>query len=138
MARRAGFEARIREAGLEPAASLVHDGPISYAAGRRGLDAVLAATPDADAVFFATDLLAVGGLLECRRRGIDVPERLAVTGLGDLEIAGELQPSLTTVRIPSYEIGRSAAALLLARIAGETIERPTLDLGFEIVARESA
>jgi LacI family gluconate utilization system Gnt-I transcriptional repressor len=135
--RRTGFEAAITAAGLAPAAAVIRDGPISYGAGRRGLDAVLAAAPDADAVFFATDLLAVGGLLECRKLGIAVPDRLAIAGLGDLEISAELQPALTTVRIPSYEIGRRAGELLLARIAGETVVANSLDLGFAVVERES-
>jgi LacI family gluconate utilization system Gnt-I transcriptional repressor len=137
-ARRAGFEAAIRAAGLAHVAAAIREGPISYGAGRRGLDAVLAEAPDTDAVFFATDVLAVGGLLECRKLGIRVPERIAIAGLGDLEISAELQPALTTVRIPSYEIGRSAAALLLARIGGEEVASTALDLGFEIIERESA
>jgi LacI family gluconate utilization system Gnt-I transcriptional repressor len=137
-ARRTGWEAAIRDAGLAPAASVTIDEPTSYGAGRRGLDAVLARAPDADAVFFATDVLAVGGLLECRKLGVAVPGRLAVAGFGDLEISAELQPALTTVRIPSYEIGRRAAELLAARIAGETVEAEALDLGFAIVERESA
>jgi LacI family gluconate utilization system Gnt-I transcriptional repressor len=80
----------------------------------------------------------VGALLECRRLGLSVPGRLAIAGLGDLEIAGELTPGLTTVRVPSYAIGRRAGELLLKRIAGETPAERVVDLGFEIVARESA
>jgi len=83
-------------------------------------------------------VLAVGGLMECRRRKLSVPGRIAIAGLGDLEIAAELTPALTTVRVPSYEIGRRAADMLLSRIEGEPIASPVVDLGFEIVQRESA
>jgi len=137
-ARRQGFAAALAAAGLPAPTVVTLDGPPAYGAGRRGLDAVLARAPETDAVFFATDVLAVGALLECRRLGLAVPERVAIAGLGDLEIAAELQPTLTTLRIPSYEIGRRAGELLLARIDGTTLAETRIELGFEIIERESA
>jgi LacI family transcriptional regulator, gluconate utilization system Gnt-I transcriptional repressor len=136
-ARRRGFEAAAREAGLEPAEIRLEEA-ISLGAGRRALARLLAGDGAVDAAFFATDVLAVGALLEARRRGIAVPKRLAIAGLGDLEIAGELTPALTTIRIPSYAIGKRAGELILARLAGESVAEPIVDLGFELVARESA
>lgn len=137
-ARRRGYAQALAEAGLPPAASEIRIEDLSYGAGRRALRALLQLAPEADAAFFATDVLAVGALLECRAAGIAVPDRLAVAGLGDLEIAHELTPALTTVRIPSRRIGAKAAELLIARIAGEPVPERIVDLGFEIVARESA
>src|SRR5262249_13954991 len=135
--RRDGFVTALREAGLAGDV-LILDEPPSYGAGRRGLDAVLERHPATDAIFFATDVLAVGALLECRRLGLAVPERLAIAGLGDLEIAAELQPALTTLRIPSYEIGRRAGELLLARLDRAELPERRIELGFEIIERESA
>ncbi|HUN47571.1 MAG TPA: LacI family DNA-binding transcriptional regulator, partial [Stellaceae bacterium] len=114
-ARRAGFAAVLERAGAAPPVSREIDA-ISIAAGRGALAATLEETPAIDAVFFATDVLAVGGLMECQHRGIAVPERLAIAGLGDLEIARELSPSLTTVRIPAYEIGRRAGEVVATRL----------------------
>ena len=137
-ARRHGFAASLAAAGLPAPTVVILDTPPSYGGGRRGLDAVLAQSPETDAVFFATDVLAVGALLECRKLGLAVPNRIAIAGLGDLEISAELQPTLTTLRIPSYEIGRRAGELLLARIDGEPLAETRVELGFEIVERESA
>ncbi|BBK42757.1 LacI family transcriptional regulator [Allostella vacuolata] len=137
-ARRHGYEEALAEAGLQPAAPAIRVQEISYGAGRRALRALLQLAPEVDAAFCANDVLAVGALLECRSFGVSVPDRLAVAGLGDLEIAQELSPALTTVRIPSRAIGARAAELLLARVAGEPVDQRIVDLGFEIVERESA
>jgi LacI family gluconate utilization system Gnt-I transcriptional repressor len=111
---------------------------IRYAEGRRALDAILTEAPETDAVFYATDVLAVGGLLECQRRSIAVPDRMAIVGLGDLEIAGELSPGLTTIRVPSYEIGRRTGEIIGARLAGEPGGERVIDLGFSLVQRQSS
>ena len=110
---------------------------IGIAEGGRALARVLEAAPGTEAVFFATDVLAVGGLLECERRAIAVPAQLALAGLGDLEIARELTPALTTVGIPAYEIGRKAGEIVVSRLSGMAPDGRIWDLGFSILARDS-
>jgi LacI family gluconate utilization system Gnt-I transcriptional repressor len=136
-ARRRGYLDALGAAGAVPSEEILGDPQITYGAGARALAALVERDPAIEAVFFATDVLAIGGLLECRRRGIEVPSRLAIAGLGDLELSAEFIPALTTVRVPSYEIGRKAAELLLARVAGEAVPAPIVDLGFEIIERET-
>lgn len=136
-ARAAGFAAAAGQAGApDPVRVTTED--IAVGEGRRAVDHLLAAAPRTDGVFFATDILAVGALLECQRRGIAVPDRLAIAGLGDLEIARELTPALTTVRIPAYEIGRRAGEIVVARLGGEPAGERVIDLGFSVLARESS
>jgi LacI family gluconate utilization system Gnt-I transcriptional repressor len=108
---------------------------------RSGADAIvelLAREPAVDAAFFVNDIMAAGALMECARRGWPTPGRVAIAGFGDFEVAAALSPALTTVRISGYAIGRRAALMLAARLAGEEVAPATVDLGFEIVARESA
>ena len=78
-----------------------------------------------------------GAVLECQRRGIRVPDDVAVAGFEGLEIADNLNPPITTVRIPRLEIGKRAAQMLLDRIASRLIAEPVVDLGFEILCRAS-
>ena len=66
-----------------------------------------------------------------------MPERLGIAGFDDVDLASQMVPTLTTVRIPRYEIGATAARLILQRLAGEEIEPRALDLGFELVVRDS-
>lgn len=132
----AGFAAVLAEAGAPAPHRHIADG-IGVAEGRRALAGVLEAAPGTEGVFFATDVFAFGGLLECQRRGIAVPAQLALAGLGDLELAGEFAPALTTVGIPAYEIGRKAGEIVVSRLAGAAAGPRTWDLGFSILARDS-
>jgi LacI family gluconate utilization system Gnt-I transcriptional repressor len=136
-ARRQGYRDALAAAELCPCEEILLEPQISYGAGERALAALVEREPGIDAVFFATDVLAIGGLLECRRRGIEVPGALGIAGLGDLELSGAFIPALTTVRVPSYEMGSKAAELLLERIAGEKLASDLVDLGFEIIERET-
>lgn len=111
--------------------------PSTLALGRRALAELLAREPALQAVCCSSDGLAEGVLIEARARGLDVPGQLAVCGFGDADFAAHLEPALTTVRIEGAEIGRRAAAMILARCRGEAVERPIVDLGFRIVERAS-
>ncbi len=102
------------------------------------LDRTLAEAPETDVLMFASDVFAAGALLEARRRGISVPQDLAITGFGDFEMARHLVPALTTVSVPNREIGTSAGRILLQRMVGDTADPELLDLGFELMPRESA
>jgi LacI family gluconate utilization system Gnt-I transcriptional repressor len=93
--------------------------------------------PDAEALFCGGDLVAVGALFECQRRGLRVPEDFGIAGFDDIDLAAYVQPGLTTVRLPHPQIGARAAELLLDRIAGKPVEGSVVDMGFEIVVRGS-
>ncbi|MGK9170900.1 LacI family DNA-binding transcriptional regulator [Inquilinus limosus] len=138
-ARLSGFTQALVDAGAA-APECETPADLSIEAGRVSLDRLLARAPDLDGIFFATDVMAVGGLLECQRRGIEVPGRIAIVGLGDLEIGRQLQPALTTIRIPAYEMGRRAGDLILARLGkgAQPAEGRIIDLGFSLVRRQSS
>jgi LacI family gluconate utilization system Gnt-I transcriptional repressor len=133
-----GLRVAAREAGVEaPLTAYVADG-MSSAEGHRAVAALLAAHPDVDAVFCANDALATAALRAAADAGRRVPEDLAVLGLGDFDFAAHTRPALTTLRIPGHAIGSGAAAALVRRLAGEPGSRPSLDVGCEVVVRESA
>lgn len=137
--RLAGFLEAVAESGLDPAAGHVCDVADSLEGGGAGAAALLEGPEPPDAVFVNGDMVAVGLLLECQRRGVQVPADLAVVGLGDLEIASHVMPALTTVRVPRRAVGEEAAGMLLRRLDAEAaLEGRRIDLGFEIVERRSA
>lgn len=112
--------------------------PTTLSAGRAGLSVLLAREPDIDAVFCSSDMLALGVMIEAQARGLAIPSRLALVGLGDLDFAASLEPPLTTVRIDGTRIGRSAAQCIVERAEGRTVDQPVLDIGFTLVERASA
>jgi LacI family transcriptional regulator len=77
------------------------------------------------AVFAHNDTMAIGAMATFRERGIRVPEDISVIGYNDSPLTDQIEPPLTTVRLPGYELGRLAAELVLTHIDGaeSTTER---------------
>ena len=71
------------------------------------------------------------------RQRVPVPRRVAIAGFNDLNGSDLVIPSLTTVRTPRAQIGEAAVAMLLQLIGGDPVPKPSLDLGFTVVVRES-
>ena len=103
---------------------------------RRGRDYQQGGCP-IDALICSGDYFAHGALLWCLRHQVAVPQRVAIAGMGDLELSAQLTPALSTVHFNGYEIGRRAATKLLARLDGRSDGPPVEDSGFRIVLRES-
>ncbi|MGW7529165.1 LacI family DNA-binding transcriptional regulator [Streptomyces sp. NPDC054783] len=89
--------------------------------GHRAMAELLALPQPPDAVFAANNLMAVGALQAVREAGLH-PPRIGVVSFGEVPWAPLVRPGLTTVQVPSYDLGWTAAGLLLDRIAGQ--ERP--------------
>lgn len=132
------FQAAARAAGLRAVAAVYVPAPTTLKSGRNALDELLQISPDLDAVFCSSDLLALGVMTEAQSRGIAVPGQVGVVGFGDIEYAADLQPALTTVRIDGMAIGRQAAQFIVDRAEGRQVDPRVVDIGFSIVARDSA
>jgi LacI family gluconate utilization system Gnt-I transcriptional repressor len=117
--RREGFVAAMRRHGLAPD-RLVATGvpPVSMRSGALAARDLLARFADTEAVACVSDLAAFGVLSECQRRGIAVPDAVAIAGFGNFEIAGSCVPTLTTVDPAPHQIGRQAAAIVGRALAG--------------------
>lgn len=136
--RLAGYRAALHDAGINyPVGELLDATPSSIGLGATLLDRLLRQAPQTDALFCCNDDLALGVLFECQRRGIRVPHQLAVAGFNDLAPAAWVHPALTTISTPRYEIGHTAAEMLLQLMKGEKPEPAKKDLGFSLVVRES-
>ena len=135
--RRRGYFAALKEQKLPVDPGLVLEAPGGFSEGGDALGRLIQTHPDIDAVFFAGDVLAVGALFECQRRGWAVPGRVAIASFDDLDLLRHTVPAVTTLRLPRQEIGRRSAELLVNRLRGATPERLKIDVGFEIVQRDS-
>ncbi|MFT4198155.1 MAG: LacI family DNA-binding transcriptional regulator, partial [Pseudoxanthomonas sp.] len=133
--RRQGFAAALRARGLADDALAVSDEPFSLALGGRLLAQLLDRQPQVQAVFCANDELAAGALFEARRRGLRVPEDLALMGFNDTEIATVVEPAISSIAVDRYGMGRIAAELLLERLGGGAPGPRTIDRGFSIIER---
>lgn len=133
-----GWRRQMGEAGLHtPTLEWLNPAPSSLALGATMLEQIVAQQPPVDAVFFCNDDLAQGALLAALRLGIAVPQRLAIAGFNDLTGSDQMVPPLTTVRTPRARIGIAAAEMLLALMRGKAPAEECVDLGYELVVRQS-
>lgn len=134
-----GYLAAMREAALPaPPIHVVHDeAAIRPETGARAIRALRETSPDIEAVFFTSDVFAVGAILACRALGVGVPDDMGIAGFHDLDVGRVVSPTLTTLHVPALEMGRVAGEMILTRLAGRSPEPDRSDLGFSIIHRES-
>ena len=133
-----GYRAAMEEAGLDglPIEVVRDVGAIRIETGAEVVRRLVqAAAPDA--VFFTSDVFAVGAILECRRLGIAIPDELGIAGFHDLEMGRLVSPALTTVHVPALEIGRRTGEVIVARLSETAPMAVARELPFRIVRRES-
>lgn len=132
-----GFETALLGAGRTLDQRLYVETTLELGAGARAMASLLARSPGLRAVFCYSDVLAVGAHFECQRRGIAIPGKMAIAGYDDLEIAAQIVPSLTSLRVPCFEIGERAGRMICQRLAGEPVDEKIVNTGFELVVRDS-
>jgi LacI family transcriptional regulator len=117
VSRAEGVRRGLVAAGLDVSAALSQV-PVPAPAGVDEAEAavarLLATVPRPTAVVCFNDMAAVGVMRGLRAASVDVPGQISVLGYDDIVFAGQLAPALTTIRQPTYELGRAAAELLLA------------------------
>ncbi|MET8995572.1 LacI family DNA-binding transcriptional regulator [Amycolatopsis sp. Hca4] len=132
-----GYLTAIAGAGPIDAGAVAH-GDFGQASGEHAMRRLLDRRPDLDAVFVASDMMAVGALRALRRTGRRVPDDVAVVGFDNSPVSRTTDPPLTTVSQPVDALGARSAGELLAAIDG-TARRPRrVVLGTTLVVRESA
>jgi LacI family transcriptional regulator len=135
--RRLGYERALAEAGLRRAACLVAEGDFRAPGGRAAMERLLAAAAPPTAVFVTNDLMTLGAYEALRARGLRVPRDVALVGFDDAPWAEWLHPPLTTVAQPAYELGATAARLLLERLGEPRRPAQSVVLETRLVVRAS-
>ena len=104
--------------------------------GQQAAGLLLREYPDLDGLFCYNDLIAAGSMMACAQAGRLVPDDIAIVGCDDIDLAALINPSLTTARVPTYEMGRVAVRLLLERMSGDT-GQPNMVFPTELKIRRS-
>ncbi|KPQ26720.1 MULTISPECIES: gluconate operon transcriptional repressor GntR [unclassified Halomonas] len=131
--REQGYREAMQLHGLTPV-TLYSSQRSSYTVGAALLEQIMAEYPSADGIFCTNDDVAVGAYFECQRRGIKVPEQMAIAGFHGHDVGQAMTPRLASVITPRQAIGKAAAEALLARINGEPVKQTVIDLGYAIEA----
>jgi len=131
-----GYKSALQKAGLQFDPKLVVDSDFKESGGASAMATLLAADPKLDAVFVANDVMAFGAMRALRNSGRRVPDDVAVVGFDDIPASAMTHPPLSTVRQPLYEMGRTAASMVMAALRGESITK-RIELPTSLVIRES-
>lgn len=132
--RREGFKSALRDLGLDVPPGWITSGGFTFAGGDEAMGRILEAG-EVTAVLAANDLMAIGATRHLLSRGISVPDQVSVAGVDDILIAEYGPVPLTTMRVPTYQIGRAGASLVLEALRGANPADVTVP--GEIVERES-
>jgi DNA-binding LacI/PurR family transcriptional regulator len=136
--RLSGYRSAVQESGLAADATLEASGEFEQDAARARTAELLARHPDIDAVFAASDPMAVGALQALRRAGRSVPDDVAVVGFDDSALAASAEPALSSVRQPTEEMGREMARLLARMVASRDRVARRVILATELIVRASS
>lgn len=129
-----GFTSAAEELGLDHGPDHIADGHFTAKGGGEAMGELLGRV-DPTAVLAANDLMAIGAMRHLLASGIRVPDDISVAGLDDIPIAEYGPVPLTTMRVPTYEIGLEGASLLLKALA--KTQADDVSLTGEIVERDS-
>jgi len=132
--RRAGYLQALQAHQLAPAPELICTGPPSQATGYQMVNQLLDLPDPPTALFLGNSLLLIGALKAIHERDLHIPDDVALVAFDEMDWMFVMKPALTVVAQPVYEIGKTAAELILARIANhakpvqEVVLKPTLKI----------
>jgi LacI family transcriptional regulator len=130
-----GYREALEEAALPRSPNLIAAGDFTEESGYRAMGRLLAQKPDA--VFVASDTMALGALRALREAGLRAPTDIALAGFDDMPAAAHCDPPLTTVRQPTHQSGAVATETLLDLLDNPGLAPRRVVLPVELVIRES-
>ncbi|HUE76128.1 MAG TPA: LacI family DNA-binding transcriptional regulator [Chloroflexota bacterium] len=136
-ARAAGYRLAMADGNLPVDEDLIVEGGLDEVSGQETMARLLRLVPRPRAVFAASDQIAMGALVALRVHGLRAPDDVAIVGFDDLPAASQVDPSLTTVRVPAPELGQLASQRLLDLLAGRFMSEPRTILPTQLMLRES-
>lgn len=137
--RLAGYKKALMENNIEFDESLVKSGSYRSEWGYQAIEQFLKEQTSFDAVFCGNDLIAFGAIKKLKEAGIGVPDDVGVMGFDDVYLSSMMEPALTTIKQPNYEMGYRAVELLLEVLENKAegnIDREIV-LKTELIVRKS-
>jgi len=127
-ARRAGVKKGLKKAGLNIDKELFIEKEYTHQAGREGFCELISHTNPPTAIMCGNDVLAMGAIFEAQSSSLKIPDDVSIIGYDNLPITEHMQPALTTINVPSIEIGTLAARSVLGYLKeGREIESKKLE-----------
>lgn len=137
-ARKKGYKQALEESGLEYREDLIVEGGYRFKSGYEGAKKLLALKEPPTAIFVSGDEMAIGAMRAALEKDIVIPEELAIVGFDNIDMAGKVYPSLSTVGQPMYEMGAIGMRVLTKILHDEILEDKKVVLNYSFIERESS
>lgn len=135
--RKDGYVAALRDAGIPVENALVKFGDSKHESGKRLVEEFLDMASPPTALFTGNNVITLGALETIHSRGLNIPDDIAIVGFDDMYWSNSLNPPLTAVSQPGYEIGRQAAKMLFDRLDEPSQEPRKIILNTKLMVRQS-
>lgn len=132
-----GFESALREARITLAPEHIQEARFDLESGQKAAMRLLRLLPRPTAIYATNDLMALGALAAVRESGLSCPEDVSIISFDGQEFSQYSSPALTAVYQPGYQMGNTAARLLLERIEGSKKNRQAIVLPTQLRVRDS-
>ena len=135
-----GFENGLRDAGINLNADYIRKSSYSMHSGYEQMNHLLNLEERPTAVFAANIMISLGAMRAVQERGLKIPEDISIIGVHDVSFATALNPALTTIRMPLYEMGEVAVLKIIESIKSKVPNRQMEGImieGGELILRES-
>ncbi|MEP3438048.1 MAG: LacI family DNA-binding transcriptional regulator [Hoeflea sp.] len=129
-----GVRSAAAAAGIARADLPVIEAAYTFEDGADAMARLMAMTPRPSVVICGNDVIAVGAMQKARELGLNVPRDVSITGFDDIDLAGVVDPKLTTVRVPHRRMGQAAAEVLIKLINKQPVER-RIEIPTKIIER---
>jgi LacI family repressor for deo operon, udp, cdd, tsx, nupC, and nupG len=133
-----GIKSVLREEGIDFDDSMVVGSEYSFEAGEAGAKALLLKKIKPTAIFCFNDDIAIGAIHEIKKHGLKVPDDISVVGFDNIKVSAYIDPPLTTIDQPAYEMGRKAVDVLLKQIKKQPLARNREIVQFSLCERASS
>lgn len=131
-----GYEDALKEHGLSVDPELTYYGDLKAATGYKGIDHILS-KHEIDAVFCASDEIAMGAINAIRDKKLNVPKDISVMGFNNIIEASLFYPKITTINQPMYDMGSVSMRMLIKMLKDEPIEDKHIVLSHQLIERDS-
>lgn len=132
-----GYKKALQDAEISINEEYVQEGDYYFLSGIEATERLLDLETKPTAIFAASDQMAAGAMKSIKTRGLSIPNDISVVGFDNTELASMLNPELTTVSQPSFQIGKIAMELMNKQLNGEKIEQKQIIMEGNLVIRES-
>lgn len=129
-----GYICEVKKAGFK---TITEKGDFSPLSGYQAMKELLLRGEAIDGVFAANDQMAIGTMKAIREHGLKIPEDIKVIGYDNTFVASIVHPSLSTINVPKFQLGTSAAELLMERMERPGRDIKNIDLPVQLITRQS-